>query len=139
MYSTILKYSNESMAAFVKSKNHTTASCSGKLLPVSDALDVLSGRWKLRILVSLSFGTKRFKEISRDIGHITDKMLSKELKELEMNQLISRTVYDSFPPTVEYAMTEHGKSLKPVIEELAKWGELHRKKILGKAAVRKKG
>ena len=58
-------------------------------------------------------------------------MLSKELKALEMNHLIKRTVYDTFPPTVEYSITEHGKSLEKVLAELGSWGTLHRKKIMG--------
>ncbi|MGE5106367.1 MAG: winged helix-turn-helix transcriptional regulator [Sphingobacteriales bacterium] len=102
------------------------------MLSVKDALDVLNGRWKLPILVSLKFGNKRFKEISKEINGITDKMLSKELKELEVNQLITRTVYDSFPPTVEYAITKHGLSLDTVILSLRDWGNEHRKKIIGK-------
>lgn len=99
---------------------------------VSDALEVLNGRWKLPILVSLKYNNKRFKEISNDIHGITDKMLSKELKELETNQLITRTVYDTFPPKVEYAITKHGLSLDTVILSLQNWGAHHRKKIMGK-------
>jgi DNA-binding HxlR family transcriptional regulator len=106
--------------------------CAKMLLPVRDALEVLSGYWKLPIIISLMFGNKRFKQISREVGGITDKMLSKELKDLEEHQLITRTVYDTFPPTVEYAITEHGQSLKKLIEELQKWGLTHRKKIIGK-------
>src|ERR1700741_1987773 len=85
--------------------------CTKMILPVRDALDILSGKWKLPILISLSFGNKRFKQIAREIPNITDKMLSKELRELEMNQLVKRTVYDSVPVTVEYSMTSYGKSL----------------------------
>ncbi len=99
---------------------------------VSDALEVLQGRWKLPILVSLKFSNKRFKQISKDLNGITDKMLSKELKELETNLLITRTVYDTFPPTVEYAITEHGLTLDSVILSLKNWGGIHRKKIIGK-------
>lgn len=106
--------------------------CINAILPVKDALDVLNGRWKLPILIALSFGNKRFKEISKDVQGITDKMLSKELKELEMNKLITRTVYDTFPPTVEYAATEHGRSLFDVIVALREWGIKHREKIIGK-------
>ncbi|MFA6261977.1 MAG: helix-turn-helix domain-containing protein [Bacteroidia bacterium] len=105
--------------------------CEKCILSVKDALEVLNGRWKLPILVSLRYSNKRFKEISKDVNGITDKMLSKELKELEMNQLITRTVYDTFPPTVEYAITAHGNSLDPVIDSLKKWGNHHRKKIMG--------
>lgn len=106
--------------------------CKHTMLPVRDALDVLNGKWKLPIIVSLIFGAKRFGQIAKEVQGITDKMLSKELKELEQNQLISRTVYDDFPPVVEYAITEHGKSLQKVIMELHTWGSKHRKKILGK-------
>lgn len=105
--------------------------CIKMILPVRDALEILSGRWKLPIIVSLSFGKKRFKEISRDVKGITDKMLSKELKSLELNKLITRSVYDTSPPTVEYEITDHGKSLDDVIVALRSWGLDHRKKIIG--------
>jgi DNA-binding HxlR family transcriptional regulator len=113
-------------------EGRTHQNCMGMILPVSDAIQILSGKWKLPILISLQFGNKRFSEIAKDIPKITDRMLSKELRELEMNQLIKRTVYDSVPVTVEYSMTEYGESLDPVIMELAKWGKQHRKKIMGK-------
>lgn len=102
------------------------------LLPVRDALEVLNGKWKLPIIISLTFGNKRFKQIINEIPGLTDKSLSKELKELEANQLIRRTVYDTFPPTVEYSITEHGRSLEKVINELRKWGIVHRLQIMGK-------
>lgn len=119
--------------AKIKTKEERTPeTCAKMILPVRDALELLSGRWKLPIILSLSFGTKRFKQISKEVHGITDKMLSKELKELEMNQMVKRTVYDSFPPTVEYSITEHGKSLDKVITELRNWGTAHRKKIIGR-------
>jgi DNA-binding HxlR family transcriptional regulator len=114
-----------------EARTHST--CTSMILPVRDALDVLSGKWKLPIIISLSFGNKRFKQIGKEIPNITDKMLSKELRDLEMNQLIKRTVYDSVPVTVEYSMTNYGKSLEKVIEELGKWGIQHRKRIIGKS------
>ncbi|WOK04461.1 helix-turn-helix domain-containing protein [Imperialibacter roseus] len=107
------------------------AKCMGLLLPVRDALEVLSGKWKLQIIVALTFDTKRFREIAREVSGITDKMLSKELKDLEENQLVKRTVKDSFPPSVEYNLTEHGKTLQKVIGELREWGVMHREKIMG--------
>ena len=110
----------------------THSGCTSMIVPVRDALDILSGKWKLPILISLSFGDKRFNQIAKEIPNITDKMLSKELRDLEMNQLVKRRVYDSVPVTVEYSMTSYGRSLDKVIEELAKWGMLHRKRILGK-------
>jgi DNA-binding HxlR family transcriptional regulator len=110
----------------------THEKCMGMILPVADAIQILSGKWKLPILISLSFGNKRFSEIAKDIPKITDRMLSKELRELEMNQLIKRTVYDTLPVTVEYSKTEYGDSLDDVIHELYKWGSKHRKKIMSK-------
>ncbi|AKD58281.1 HxlR family transcriptional regulator [Spirosoma radiotolerans] len=105
--------------------------CAEYIIPVRDALDVLYGRWKLPIIISLTFGSRRFKQIIEEIPGLTDKSLSKELKELESNQLITRKVYDSFPPRVEYSITEHGRSLSKVINELRDWGNQHRKKIIG--------
>lgn len=113
-------------------KRAVDCDCDKFILQVSDALEILNGKWKLPIMISLLFGKKRFKEISKEINGITDKMLSKELKELEMNKLITRTVYDTFPPTVEYAITEHGRSLNKVLVPLRNWGIDHRKKIMGK-------
>jgi DNA-binding HxlR family transcriptional regulator len=120
------------MQSTIEKEVRTHGECIKMILPVRDALDILSGKWKLPILISLSFGNKRFKQIAREIPNITDKMLSKELRELEMNQLVKRTVYDSVPVIVEYSMTSYGKSLEKVIEELRKWGIQHRKRILGK-------
>ncbi len=102
------------------------------ILTVRDALEALHGKWKLPILVSLTSGSKRFKEISKAMNGITDRMLSKELKELEADQLIQRTVHDSFPQKVEYTITAHGLSLETVITSLQNWGIQHRKKIIGK-------
>lgn len=121
------------MATKSDTKIHTKESCDGLIKPVRDALEVLNGKWKLPILGALHLGdSKRFKEISRELNGITDKVLSKELKELEMNKLIERKVYDTFPPTVEYSITAHGKSLDNVVIELSKWGAVHRKKIFDK-------
>jgi DNA-binding HxlR family transcriptional regulator len=99
---------------------------------VRDTLDILSGKWKLTILGALMFGKKRFKEMEREIPKITARMLSKELRELEENELITRTVYDTKPVTVEYEMTPYGRSLDKVLLELKNWGEQHRKRIMGK-------
>lgn len=109
----------------------TTGGCPKTALSIKDALEALEGRWKLLILFSLSGGAKRFKQISKEVPGITDKTLSKELKHLEGNKLVKREVYDTFPPTVEYSITTHGKSLEAVMEALHYWGLLHRKKIIG--------
>ncbi|SFW19602.1 transcriptional regulator, HxlR family [Sinomicrobium oceani] len=106
--------------------------CENKdLLAVRDALEVLHGKWKLQILIAVLNGTKRFKEIGKEVEGISDRMLSKELKELEMNELVRRKVIDAFPPVVEYSATPHTRSLHPVVEALKVWGYLHRKKIIG--------
>ena len=102
------------------------------LMAVRDALEVLNGRWKLQILIALLNGTKRFNQIAREIEGISDRMLSKELKDLEENQLIVRKVYDAFPPIVEYSATKHTETLHTVIYALREWGYLHRNKIIGK-------
>lgn len=104
--------------------------CPKSMLSIQDALEAVEGRWKLLILFALSEKPKRFKQISRDVNGITDKTLSKELKSLESNKLITRDVYDTFPPTVEYTITPHGLSLEKVLQELHYWGLLHRKKVL---------
>jgi DNA-binding HxlR family transcriptional regulator len=104
--------------------------CMNMIVPVKDALDILSGKWKLPIIISLTFGNKRFSQIAKEIPGITDKMLSKELRDLEMNELVKRTVYDSVPVIVEYSMTPYSKSLHKLINELRVWGIQHRKRIM---------
>lgn len=104
----------------------TNGGCPKTMLSIRDALEALEGRWKLLILFCLSTGPHRFLQISRALPGITDKVLSKELKLLESNKLITRKVFDTFPPTVEYAITEHGLSLEKVLEELHYWGLAHR-------------
>ena len=110
------------MVSKVKENERTHETCTKALIPVRDALDILSGKWKLPILIALSFGNKRFSELAKQVHGITDKMLSKELRELEMNELVKRTVYDSVPVVVEYSMTPYGETLEKLIEELQVWG-----------------
>lgn len=106
--------------------------CTQYMLPLRDALNVLSGKWKIIILLALSMKDYRFKELQGEIDGITAKMLSRELKELEQNELIKRTVYETMPITIVYSITTYGKSLENVIEELRKWGLKHRKRIMKK-------
>jgi DNA-binding HxlR family transcriptional regulator len=113
----------------------TPSQCMSRIQPVTDALYVLNGKWKLPILISLSFGKKRFGQMTKEIPRITDRMLSKELRELEMNQMVKRTVYNSFPVVVEYELTEYGSSLDDVITALHKWGVQHRKRIMSSVPV----
>jgi len=102
------------------------------MLPVRDALDVISGKWKLMILISISSGNHRFREIERSVPRITSKVLAKELRDLEEHQLIKRTVYDESPVLVEYKTTPYARSLQPVINALKNWGVNHRRKVMGK-------
>ena len=91
---------------------------------------MIHGKWKIPILISLSYGPKRFGEIQRDIDGISPKMLSQELQDLERHRLLTRTVYDSKPVAVEYALTPLGISLDRLLEELMIWGERFRNEIL---------
>jgi DNA-binding HxlR family transcriptional regulator len=99
------------------------------LRAIRDAMETLSGYWKLQILLALSSGPKRFRQIAKEIDGISDKMLSKELKALETNLLVARFVYDTFPPTVEYQKTDYTETLYEVMLALRNWGLLHRKTI----------
>jgi len=101
------------------------------VLAVNDTMNVINGKWKLPIVGSLLFGKKRFKELERDIPKITPRMLSKELKDLEMNGIVTRTVYDSIPVTVEYELTKSGESFKRVLDVMVEWGLQHRKSAMG--------
>lgn len=113
-------------------KPQDKAACPFKLMASRDALEVIQGKWRIPIIICLSFGNKRFGEIRKDIPDISPKILSQELKALELNQIISRTMFDSMPVTVEYALTPLGKSLKPLLEEVLKWGLHFRKHMLKK-------
>ena len=113
-----------------KKKEHLKCDAT-TLRGIRDAMETLNGSWKLSILLSLKGGAKRFRKIASEVEGISDKMLSKELKDLETNLLVKRTVYDTFPPTVEYEITEHADTLQEVMQALTKWGKLHRKKIVG--------
>src|SRR4029077_11214516 len=121
------------MVKTIQRAERTHEGCTRAIIPVRDALDILSGKWKLPIIIALSFGNRRFSQLAKQIPRITDKMLSKELRDLEMNELVKRTVYDTLPVIVEYAMTPYGKTLENLIEELQAWGLQHRKRILRKS------
>jgi DNA-binding HxlR family transcriptional regulator len=99
------------------------------VMAVNDTLNVVNGKWKLPIIAALHFGKKRFKILERDIPKITPRMLSKELRDLEANGIVSRTVYDTIPVTVEYELTESGKSFDKVLEVMIEWGLQHRKNV----------
>jgi DNA-binding HxlR family transcriptional regulator len=114
----------------MKKKDHKE--CMSALLPVRDTLEVIGGKWKLLILISIAEGNSHFREIERSIPKLSTKVLAKELKELEINKLIKRTIIDDHPVRIEYTVTNHAKSLQRVIKELSKWGLIHRKEVFGK-------
>jgi len=102
----------------------TSVKLNGKLYhcPVEMVIDLISGKWKLLILGKLMGGTKRFSQLQREIPGITQKMLTKQLRELEICGLVKRTVYPEVPPRVEYSLTPLGRSLEEIFSAMEKWG-----------------
>jgi DNA-binding HxlR family transcriptional regulator len=108
------------------------ATCQYELMSARDAMEVIQGKWRIPIIISLTYGDKRFGELQRDISDISPKMLSQELKVLEENKIITRTLYDSMPVTVEYSLTPLGRSMQKLLVEIRNWGKHFRKEIIGK-------
>ena len=104
--------------------------CKKFILAIHDAMDMLGGKWKVYIIASIYLERKRYSQILKDLQGISGKTLSRELKDMEMNQLIKRTVLNTQPVSVFYELTEYGESLKSVILKLASWGSEYRKKIV---------
>jgi DNA-binding HxlR family transcriptional regulator len=94
-----------------------------KACTLKDVLDVIGGKWSMPIIYNLSKGKMRFKEIERSVEGINTRMLVKELKNMEVNGIITREVFATVPPTVEYALTPKGEKLLPSIVSLHKWGQ----------------
>ncbi|KEO75477.1 winged helix-turn-helix transcriptional regulator [Anditalea andensis] len=103
-----------------------------KIKAIQDTMFVLGGKWKIPVILSIYSGNKRFNEIASSIPTITNRVLSKELKHLEENLLISRTVIDDYPVRIEYALTAYCLTTEEVAAPLEKWGKNHLKKISGK-------
>jgi len=110
----------------------TALDCQASMMPIQDALEALNGKWKLLIISSISLGNNRFKEIERSIPKISSKVLAKELKDLENNKLIKRTISDYSSVLTEYTLQPHAETLKDVLIALRDWGKLHRKAIIDK-------
>jgi DNA-binding HxlR family transcriptional regulator len=100
--------------------------CSVKL-----TADIIGGKWKPLILFYLEGGTRRFGELQRLIPGLTKKMLTQHLRDLERDQIIHRKVYAEVPPKVEYSLTKHGESLKPILKLMSAWGSKHRARYGG--------
>lgn len=98
--------------------------------PVEATLELIGGKWKGMVLYYLLDGRMRFSELKRQIGCVTQRMLTKQLRELEESGLVNRIVYAEVPPRVEYELTEEGRSLEPILNVLKEWGESHALKLL---------
>ncbi|MGO4291850.1 winged helix-turn-helix transcriptional regulator [Chitinophaga sp. RAB17] len=103
--------------------------CAGSLKNVLDALYVLNGKWRLALILSLVQSSKRFNEIQHELTGISSRILAKELKDLELNDFVTRNVYPTTPVSIIYEATEYSRTLKNVIGELSAWGGQHREKI----------
>ena len=91
--------------------------------PVETTLTLIGDKWKVLILRDLMPGTKRFGELKKSIGSVSQKVLTAQLRDMEQNGLVHRTVYPEVPPRVEYTLTELGYSLKPILDAMWNWGE----------------
>ena len=96
--------------------------------PVETTLTLIGDKWKVLILRDLLPGTKRFGELKKSIGHVSQKVLTAQLRDMEESGLLTRKVYAEVPPRVEYTLTELGYSLKPVLDSLWSWGEEYKAK-----------
>ncbi len=111
------------------SEEITKTSCTRSLNAVRDTLYVLGGKWKLPIILVLEYGPRRFTDLQRQVEGITPKLLSKELKELEVNGFVVRRVQPTTPVLIEYELTQYSKSLNGIIVALRDWGLQHRQYV----------
>ena len=93
--------------------------------PVETTLTLISDKWKVLILRDLMPGTKRFGELKKSIGTVTQKVLTAQLRQMEASGLLTRTVYAEVPPRVEYTLTDLGRSLRPVLDAMEAWGKAY--------------
>src|SRR5688572_4903320 len=112
-----------------KNAQPTEVQCKATLNSIADALYVIGGKWKLRIIVALTDGNKRFNELHRLVEGISAKVLSAELKELELNNFVRRNVYTGTPVVVEYELTEYAETLSTVLQSLSEWGAMHKEQV----------
>jgi DNA-binding HxlR family transcriptional regulator len=103
--------------------------CTARLGAIGDALYAIGGKWKLRIIVALIHGKRRFNELQRTIDGISSKVLASELKELELNGFVKRNVFAETPVVIEYELTDYALTLQEVLDALNEWGTMHRRKI----------
>ncbi|MCI3936176.1 helix-turn-helix transcriptional regulator [Chryseobacterium aahli] len=106
-----------------------TEDCHKVLMAVSDALYAIGGKWKLMIIIAMARGNKRFTEIQRQVSGISARVLSSELKELEMNGFIIKKVENGYPVSIEYELLPYSHTLEEVVGAMTKWGMQHREKV----------
>lgn len=99
--------------------------------PVETTLTLIGDKWKVLILRDLMPGTKRFGELKKSIGAVSQKVLTAQLRDMEANGLLHRDVYAEVPPRVEYSLTELGQSLKPILDAMWSWGEDYKNSVTG--------
>ena len=97
--------------------------------PVETTLTLISDKWKVLILRDLLPGTKRFGELKKSIGHVSQKVFTAQLRQMEQSGLVNRKVYAEVPPKVEYSLTDVGYSLKPILDAMWTWGEEYQKEM----------
>lgn len=99
--------------------------------PVETTLTLIGDKWKVLILMDLMPGIKRFGELKKSIGTVSQKVLTAQLRDMEANGLVHREVYAEVPPRVEYSLTELGQSLKPILDAMWNWGEDYKNSVTG--------
>jgi len=114
----------------MKSENILLKECSHTILAINDTMEILGGKWKVSIIACLCYHPMRYSELLKEVQGISGKMLSRELKELEVNGLIERNVLATSPVSVAYEITAYGSSLKHLTQVIAEWGFQHRARIL---------
>ncbi len=102
------------------------------LCPVEATLSIIGDKWKILILRDLIDGTKRFGELKKSIGSISQKVLTQQLRDMEEDGIVSRKAYAEIPPRVEYSLTETGNSLKPILDSMFLWGLQYKEKLINK-------
>lgn len=108
--------------------NETSAKKELPACPVETTLTLIGDKWKVLILRDLMPGTKRFGELKKSVGNVSQKVLTAQLRTMEESGLVNRKVYAEVPPRVEYSLTELGKSLKPILDSMRAWGEAYKDK-----------
>jgi DNA-binding HxlR family transcriptional regulator len=108
-----------------KSGTAGTPTAGASARAIERTLEVIGGKWTVQILRDLFDGTRRFGQLQQSLGGVSPKMLIARLRELEERGLVTRTLYPEIPPRVEYSLTEDGRTLRPIIDAMAEWGQTH--------------